>query len=498
MSSFRDALHLTGPLNDNGTISYRFIAAAQTAESFIDFLFDRRYVVAPTVAINFSDSTSLNIWGEYSRVENSFDQGLPAVGTVLPNPFGEIPRDRNLTDPDNFNVDEAYRLGFDVQHRFNDDWQIRSAFLASFYNQDRDFAVTIALLDDNRTVTRRFGSGSPVYSDDLYNFDTYITGNFLTGSVEHQLTAGINLRWTDSFVSEDGAPADPIDIFDPVYIPPTGSYVEDPGIEYDSRVVGFYVQDQITLLDNLKLLLRGRFDFANQEQRNLSSNTEVDDNYQEFSPRVGIVYQPIQPISLYASYSRSFSLPDAAFSDLTLEPEFGTQYEIGVKAEINDRLAANLAVYDLTRSNLSTADPNDPQRTIQVGEQRSRQNDFFCQLLLWRISSETENSFIGSVLSDAGLQRPPSQQYNPKGYISFSEENLHMADGDVMFVVAYGGNETGERDLNLIQQKPLWKKLKAVQQNHVYYVDPTIWRGRTPLAADAIIDDLYKYLVNAP
>ncbi|MHC5748260.1 MAG: ABC transporter substrate-binding protein, partial [Nostoc sp.] len=114
------------------------------------------------------------------------------------------------------------------------------------------------------------------------------------------------------------------------------------------------------------------------------------------------------------------------------------------------------------------------------------------------ISSETENSFLGSVLSDAGLQRPPSQRHNPQGVISFSEENLYMADGDVMFVIAYGGNYTGERDLSIIQKKPLWKKLRAVQQNRVYYLDPTIWRGRTPLAADAVIDDLFKYLVNTP
>jgi len=374
--SYRGALDLSGPLNDSGTILYRFNVAAQTSESFIDFLFDRRYVVAPTLAINFNDSTSLNIWGEYSRLENSYDQGVPAVGSVLPNPFGEIPRNRNLTDPDNFNVDEAYRLGFDFQHRFSDNWQLRSALLASFYTNDRDFVFTRALLDDNRSMTRAFGKGSPVYRDDLYNFDTYVTGDFSTGSIQHQLTAGINLRWNNSFVGQDSATADPIDIFNPVYTPPTSPFVFDPGTEYGSRILGVYIQDQVTLLDNLKLLLGGRFDFAHQEQRNLSLDTEVDSNYQEFSPRLGIVYQPIQPISLYASYSRSFSLPDAAFSDVTLEPEFGTQYEIGVKAEINSRLAANLALYDLTRSNLSTTDPNDPLRTIQVGEQRSRGIEF--------------------------------------------------------------------------------------------------------------------------
>lgn len=114
------------------------------------------------------------------------------------------------------------------------------------------------------------------------------------------------------------------------------------------------------------------------------------------------------------------------------------------------------------------------------------------------IGSEVKNSFVGSILNDVGLQRPSSQLHNPKGFISFSEETLDMADGDVMFVMAHGDGDTGERDLNLIQQKPLWKRLKAVQQNRVYYVNPIVWRGRNPFAADAVIDDLYKYLVNAP
>jgi iron complex transport system substrate-binding protein len=113
------------------------------------------------------------------------------------------------------------------------------------------------------------------------------------------------------------------------------------------------------------------------------------------------------------------------------------------------------------------------------------------------MGGETENSFIGSVLKDAGLQRPKSQSFNPKGFISFSEETLEMADADVLFITVYGADHDGERDLTILQKKPLWKKLKAVQQNQVYYVDPTTWRGRTPLAANAVIDDLFKYLVKS-
>ncbi len=138
------------------------------------------------------------------------------------------------------------------------------------------------------------------------------------------------------------------------------------------------------------------------------------------------------------------------------------------------------------------------QLKTALGERYKNKTISFVFFCCGGILSETENSFLGSVLNDAGLERPPSQRYNPSGGVTFSEENLDMADGDVMFVAVYGGHETGERDLSILQKKPLWKKLKAVQQNRVYYVDPTIWRGRTPLAADAIINDLFKYLVNTP
>ncbi|TVP59975.1 MAG: TonB-dependent siderophore receptor [Nodularia sp. (in: Bacteria)] len=396
---YRGAIDLSGPLNENGTVLYRFNAAAQTSDSFIDFLFDRRYVIAPTLEVNFSENTSLNIWGEYSKIENAFDLGVPAVGSVLPNPLGSIPRNRNLTDPNNFNVDETYRIGFDLQHKFNDDWQLRSAFLSSFYTQNRDFVFTIALLPDNRTLTRGFSRANPAYNDDLYNLDTHVIGNFSTGSIQHRLTAGINLNWRNSFVDNEGATAEPIDIFNPVYSSPISPFSRNFRVEYDSRIVGVYIQDQMTLLDNLKFLLGGRFDFAHQNQRDILSNTETENNYQEFSPRLGIVYQPIQPISLYASYSRSFSLPDAAFSDITLQPEFGTQYEVGVKAELNQRLSANLAFYNLTRSNLPTTDPENLLRTIQVGKQRSRGVEF-------DISGEVMpgwNIIAGYALTDAKI-----------------------------------------------------------------------------------------------
>ncbi len=113
------------------------------------------------------------------------------------------------------------------------------------------------------------------------------------------------------------------------------------------------------------------------------------------------------------------------------------------------------------------------------------------------IFSEGKNSFPDSILQDVGLQRPKAQSITvPYTQLYFSIEELEKADGDVMFVGTLSYNT--QKFLEELKQKPLWKHLRAVQQNHVYPINYLTWRGGNLLAADAVIDDLYKYLVNSP
>ncbi|MUL37193.1 hypothetical protein BWI75_12815 [Gloeocapsopsis sp. AAB1 = 1H9] len=113
------------------------------------------------------------------------------------------------------------------------------------------------------------------------------------------------------------------------------------------------------------------------------------------------------------------------------------------------------------------------------------------------IESDTNNSFAGSILKDAGLQRPDAQNITaPGGILSISEEELDKADGDVLFVATWTDND--QEFLAKLKQKPLWQRLQAVQQNRVYIVSFPNWTGGSLLAANAVIDDLFKYLVNSP
>ena len=209
---------------------------------------------------------------------------------------------------------------------------------------------------------------------------------FKTGSVKHQLLAGFELAWTNfgtdnsSFVDFDNRPF-ALDVFNPQYGTPIPSADERNFFftrERTENTVGLYLQDLITLLPNLKLLAGGRYDFAKDENEvdrlsNGESSSSLDESDSEaFSPRVGLVYQPIEPISLYASYSRSF-IPntDITSDGEAIDPERGTQYEVGVKGEFGD-FSTTLAAYEITKTNVTRSDPNDSDFSIPVGEVKSR------------------------------------------------------------------------------------------------------------------------------
>lgn len=115
-------------------------------------------------------------------------------------------------------------------------------------------------------------------------------------------------------------------------------------------------------------------------------------------------------------------------------------------------------------------------------------------------------SFCGTILQDAGLSRPESQQFtaseaeklfNNSIQMSIGYELIEKADGDVIFIWTgentTQGNQTAQKNLKQLKSSLLWQNLKAVQENKVYLV-PDYWIGNGILAANAVIDDLFKYI----
>ena len=213
------------------------------------------------------------------------------------------------------------------------------------------------------------------FKTNTYTLDTYTVGNFNTGSIKHELVTGIELARAETINDESfGGDVSPIDLFDPQY---GVASLSEPTFFVDNKntqdSLGIYLQDQVTLSDKFVVVLGGRFDILDNRDEDFSEDTDESQQNEGFSPRVGLVYKPLEALSLYASYSRSLQQSvGQSFDGDIFEPGRGTQFEIGAKGDISDRLSATLALYDLTRTNVTTTDPNNPEFEIQTGEQNSQ------------------------------------------------------------------------------------------------------------------------------
>jgi iron complex transport system substrate-binding protein len=130
-----------------------------------------------------------------------------------------------------------------------------------------------------------------------------------------------------------------------------------------------------------------------------------------------------------------------------------------------------------------------------LGNQYQNQTLSLLSIAGGEMFSEVKGSFPDRILQDVGLKRPAAQNVSvTSNMMPISEEKLDLADGDILFVGVMTTDDG--RKLESFQQNPLWQKLRAVQRNQVYLVDYMTWRGFNLLAADAVIDDLYRHLVN--
>lgn len=152
------------------------------------------------------------------------------------------------------------------------------------------------------------------------------------------------------------------------------------------------------------------------------------------------------------------------------------------------------------------------QDTLKATAQANPGLSFPPQVSVVRIYPDTINlyfreSFSGTILQDAGLARPKSQdlsaseakqRFNNEVQASISLEQVDQADGDIMFIWtsedSVAANQAAQQKLATLQATPLWQRLHAMKMERVYFV-PNYWIGGSPLAANAVIDDLFQYLV---
>lgn len=377
-SDYRGQLDLSGPLNAGGTLQYRLNAFYQNARSFRDFVRNDRSVLTPALTWQISPQTALRFDSYFINEARTMDDGIPVIGRSVAN----VPIGRFLHEPfSNYRKDE-YGLGYSLDHRFSENWSLRHTARYQNVSPERYYPFSLELNEQTGELSRLAYWAAGNYNRIFANAD--VVGRFNTGSIAHRLLFGVEYRrGRESPIFKTSELYPSINIFNPVYIDQAYAKTPDFFRDDDATTLAAYIQDQIDLLPNLKLLAGVRFDTYRQSRSENDLNQPRSVFVQTdgaWSPRVGLVWQPAPEVSLYGSYTRSF-VPQFGtfrnFNGAAFRPETGTQWEVGVKTELFDKkLSLTLAAYDLRKQNVVTADPTNPLVSIQTGEQTSRGIEF--------------------------------------------------------------------------------------------------------------------------
>ncbi|MGB7988350.1 MAG: TonB-dependent siderophore receptor [Candidatus Methylophosphatis roskildensis] len=372
-SYYRTTLDTTGRLTADDTLLFRVNASYETTDSFRDFVEDKGTFIAPTLKFNISPRTWAALEFEYQKFDDTPDPGiLPLDGRPA-----NVPRSRVFFEPrSNVNKGDRQLLGLTWSHAFNDAWSLRHRISAERFDL-KNLTLFSGELQSDGSLDRFFNNGGDQESKRL-STALDLSGRFATGPLKHTLLIGADyFRVSDKLLSLnccDAAPA--FNFFNPTYNP--ASQVFDPANNFDldfkQKWYGLYAQDQIDLPGNLHALVGVRYDNAEGK-----SGGVVTDSDHRTSPRGGLVWRPMQWLSLYGSYSENFGASNSLFNppNRRLPSQTARQWELGAKTELMDgRLSATVALYDLTKKNLQAADPVNPSITVAIGEARSRGVEF--------------------------------------------------------------------------------------------------------------------------
>ncbi|WP_236020287.1 TonB-dependent siderophore receptor [Sabulicella rubraurantiaca] len=362
----------SGPLTRDGTWSYSLTGLLRQSGTQVDFTPDDRAFIAPALTWRPTADTRLTLLSHYQYDETLGSEFLPFNGTVVPSPFGRIPRSRFTGEPsfDTF-VRRQYSLGYEFEHRFNDVFTVRQNLRYGHVDGDWRQTYGLGLQPDGRTLNR-FSYESRRASS-TFHVDTQLQSRFVTGPLEHTLLAGLDYSRTTFNNVQNGATGTPLDLYAPVY----GRVVRNLApLSNDLQLrdqLGVYVQDQVRS-GNWILTLGGRYDWATTETENRLRGATTTARDGAFTGRIGLVYRAPYGLAPYASYSTSF-LPQlgTTATGQAFRPIEGEQYEVGVKFQPPGRNSfVQLAAFQITQNNSPTPDPSNRLFQVQTGQVRVR------------------------------------------------------------------------------------------------------------------------------
>lgn len=377
--SYKPTVDFYGPLSRN--VAYRVNGTYEKAGSFRDKVHSEKYYFNPSLLFNIGKRSQLIVEGDYIKNDYTPDFGIGSIENKDKSYALNTLLARSAFPGADWQYQQVQQATGDItfNHQFNDFWTLNA--VAAYQNYTKDYFSTERVVwsydDANRLKWNR--PVNKTYNEQNYtSLQLNLNGEVKTGGINHKLLLGTDGDYgtadaytytlSQTLYGTNGNKNGTVYLDDPA----TWASGEMPDSVANDRNriptqrFGVYAQDFIELSDKIKFLAGLRWSYIENLasiRKNFKTNTETTASGsldRAFSPKAGIVFTPNANMTVFGSYTNSFSA-NSGFDARTLaslKPSIIDQFEIGLKKNFwNNAVALNISAYHILNRNFyQTAD----------------------------------------------------------------------------------------------------------------------------------------------
>ena len=424
---YRTVGDVSGPLNATRTVRGRLVAAYDEGGTWLDRYQGDKTVAYGVLEADLSERTLLRLALEHSRQKADSIGIYGSFGLLFSDGRGPTPfsRGSNATTDWSYHDNERTTVSATLEHHFNDDWRGTLNYSHSDTDNDRKFGW-VGMGDVEPDGTNQLWLANQIYESRVDAFDARLNGAYTFWGRQHDVVLGFSASDSDvnqpRYILERGSGVAPVLDWNGEGVPePDWSTFADNPRTTRIEETGAYLATRLRVTDDLSFIVGGRLSDWETRAKDKSTGAVTDDRKESgvFTPYAGIVYDLTDRVSAYASYTEIFNPQNYRdVNDNTLDPEEGTNKELGLKGEwFNGRLNASIAHFWSGKDNLAVADgnnltPGGNQAYIAADDTEGRGWDLEISGDLapgWQLQA----GYTHTVIEDSDGERL-STQYEPK------------------------------------------------------------------------------------
>ncbi len=386
----RTTVDVNMPIDKNQKVMFRINAAMEKKDNWQDAGYKNSTFVAPALTWEINDKMKLDINAEIYKSDFTtpyyLDVSKSDVDDIRDLPI-DWSRAFNVGDGLYFNADQT-NFNAKLHTKFNSNWYSDTKVAINDNPMDGYINSLYAIPNNLIYHESEFGDQRQMAEDIQQNFHYH---KKFGGRWENKLLVGLDYYHFHSWNNATKVNLDTINFKTPAPLYKEGfnraevdarlpqgkkSYKKSETFNYSA-----YFSDVISLDERWFFMASLRVDYFDNRGNLDYLKNQVKDKYNQlaFSPKFGLVYQPIkEKVSLFANYMNSFENENGVDRHgKTFRPEQANQWEGGMKISLmNKSLVSTLSYYHILVDNMLRPDLVDNSFSVQDGTQLSDGIDF--------------------------------------------------------------------------------------------------------------------------